>query len=307
MDRERNERHVALTAAGLRDISDEFADEMGRRPTSLELFEILTWGLRSCRDDALVDVHPANVIGLAPKVKGAVRVPRGTDDAESAVGELNDSAFVTANDFLSELTGAIRADTGQPPTLDALCAVLVEGLQRCDEHMLVGVSPAQIVGIRTETGKARKIVTKVGDVVAIPAKNGEYFIASVLAKNRFGTAYGLFDGTSRLKPVSASSHPRPKRHPMYSGDRLVASGRWKIIGHDEGLLSLFPAEPEIYHREQVIPGGAEIGPYGSGETAEGRLRHLTLEEAEEIGLLRGDYNQAYLEEDLEDHLNSTLR
>lgn len=305
-----NESHIAFVAKELLGISEEFADEIERRPSSLELFEVVTWGLKSCRDDTLLDVHPANIITLEPKLKRGIKrsdIGSSLEATESAVADLNDNVFVIATEFISNLANVIKTDTGQAPTLDELCQVLVEGLHRCDDDLLVDITAAHIVGVKAELRKQRKIVSKIGDILAIPAKNGECFIGCVLAKNRFGTAYGFFEGTSQPRPISASSHLPAKRHPIYSSDEFIASGRWKIIGHDEDLLSLFPAEPEIYHREQIISSGPEIGPYGSGETASGQLRHLTKEEAEELGLLSGEYRQSYLAEYLEKCLNDTLK
>lgn len=310
MDPALNKRYSALAAEGLQNISQEFADEIKRRPSIVELLEILTWALRSCGDDAFLDVHPANIIALKPEVKKGIRPisSRTQDDAaESVVGDLNDNVFVIANDFISNLITMIRSDTGQTLTLDDLCELLVRGLHLCDADLLADVNPMDIIGIKAKVYKTRKIVPRVGDVVAIPAKNGEYFLAVILAKNRFGIAYGFFEGTSKLKPISMASHPPVKRHSVYSGDELIANGRWKIISHNKELLSLFPSEPEIYHTGQNIVSGIEIGPYGSGETASGQLRPLMKEEAEELGLFSGQYRQIYTPAYLEIYLNSKLK
>jgi hypothetical protein len=291
-------------------ISEAFTDETRRRPSSLALFEVLTWGLQSCRDDALLEVHPANIIKLEPKLKRGTKrsnIGSSLEARESAVLDLNDNIFVIATEFISDLVNIIKTDTGQSPALDELCEALVKELHRCEDDLLVDIAPAHIVGIQAKLRKQGKIVSKIGDIVAIPAKDGEYFIGCVLAKNTFGTAYGFFEGTSQSKPVSAASHSPAKRYPIYSGDDFIASGRWKIMGHDANLLTLFPAEPEIYHRENIISDGPEIGPYGAGETASGRLRQLTKEEAEELGLLSGAYSQVYLAEEMEKHLNDTLQ
>ncbi len=78
-------------------------------------------------------------------------------------------------------------------------------------------------------------------MVAIPAEKGRYFFTLVLTRNQFGVAYGLFHGRHPLRmPVKGT---RTERH-FYSSDELVTAGRWRIVGHDERLLSLFPSEPE---------------------------------------------------------------
>jgi hypothetical protein len=269
--------------------------------------------VRSAGDDFLSDVHPAQVTALKPQLeKGATRrrVSTHGGSGESAVDELNDNTFVMASDVLNDLVDAIRRDSGAPPSLDDLCALIAEGLHRCDETLIADVRPTDVAGIAAASRKQKRIQSKVGDVVAIPAENGEYFTAVVLAKNAFGTAYGLFEGTSPLRPTSGESHPSPRAHHVYSGDEAVASGRWKIIGHDDSIRGLFPAEPELYHRPRA--GVADrsvppIGRYGSAESPSRQLRHLTKEEAEDVGLLRDDFEPIYLTEMLEDRLNRELR
>jgi len=308
-----HESHLVSATERLQEVAEEFSDAIGRRPTSTELFEILTWALKSTSDDILADIQLASIIALKPQVKKGAKPFDSwvnTKDMPSAVSDLNDATFVVAGDFLVELTNAIKQETGQLPTLDALCKSIIEVLHRCDENLLADISPAHITGVKAEVKKQQKIASKIGDIVAIPAKNGEDFIAIILAKNKYGVAYGFFEGTSKLKPVSIHAHPPVRRYPIYSSDEFTQNGRWKIIGHDEELRSLFPADPETYFRKQVIPGaekyGGKIGPYGSGKTATGALRDLTQAEAEEIGLLSGQYRQVYLPEILEKYLNAQL-
>ena len=304
-----NKRYFDLVVSGLNEISDEFVDELKLKPSSLEMFEILSWGLKACGDDMLADINPKNITALKPKIKKgtkSIEQSAASDQKESLVGDLNDHVFVISNDFFAGLVNAIKLDIGQAPTLENLCDVLLEGLHQCDDDLLLDVLPSKITGIKSEIRKQRKILSKVGDVIAIPAKNNAFFIACILAKNCFGTAYGFFEGTHKPRPISTTSPPPINPYPVYSDDEFVVSGKWQIISHDEKLLLLFPSEPEIYHIDQIFDEGPKIGPYGSGETASGDLRDLTKEEAEKIGLLSGEYHQSYLAEDLEAYLNSKL-
>jgi immunity protein 26 of polymorphic toxin system len=306
---EQRERLIALSAEGIKEVADEFADDIGYRPSCADLFEILTWALRAGDKDKLSDVHTSNIIALRPQMKKRDSRPDSLDRdyTGEAVAELNDAVFVAASDFLQRLVNAFKDATGRLPSLTDICDLLVAGLRQCDDLLLADIIPAQITGVKPEVRKQKKVTPRVGDIVAIPAENGGYFFAVVLDKNAFGTAYGLFEGTSRLKPVSKNSHPAVNPRPVYSGDDFIESGRWKIIGHDESLLSLFPEEPEIYHRQHADRPNPQLGPYGAGETASGKLRQLTREEAEEIGLLSGEYRQSYLPETLENYLNAKLK
>jgi hypothetical protein len=311
MKRKQNQddRSIILAATGLQHLSEEFADEIGRSPSCDELFDILTQSLRSEYFNELLDTH--NPV-LKPLVKIDDRrfdTEMHTDKIESSVADLNDNVFVYAAEFvLGDLIKAIKADTGQPPTLKHLCHILVEGLHRCNDHLLADTNPLDISGIKFEVRKGPKIICHRGDCVALPAKNGEYFLAMVLAKNRFGVAFGFFAGTSKSRRIDPTSLPPVRRYPFYSGTEYITNGRWEINDHNEALLAFFPREPEIYHRSQIISvrGIPEIGPYGSGETASGELRHLTKEEAAEIGLLCDKYRQIHLPEQLETYLNNEL-
>jgi hypothetical protein len=309
---ELQEKLIATAARGLKEVADEFADELERRPSSAELFEVVAQALKSVGDERLSDVSPANVTALKPQIKkGAKRLDSQQEagEPEASVSDLNDAAFVVAGDLVADLADGFKRETERAPTLNELCDLLVSAAQRCDAGLLADINPADIAGVKAEVNKKRKIKAEVGDIVAIPLDDGEYAIAVILAKNTFGVAYGFFEGASKIpRPFSVNSHPPVAPHPVYSTDALVANGRWKIVGHDAALLSLFPSEPEIYLRQQVIPGmpdyGKNIGPYGSGQTASGRTRDLTKEEAEELGLLDGTYRQTFVAQYLEDHLSA---
>jgi hypothetical protein len=162
--------------------------------------------------------------------------------------------------------------------------------------MVAGGAGAAVTRIRAEVVRSRKVSARVGDIVAIPGGDGNVHAACIVARNSFGVAYGLFHGAATLFALSSDDPPRPVQWPVYSSDRAVKSGRWKIIGHDPRLCSLFPGEPEIFHRPK--PGA----PFGRGETARGKLRDLTREEAEKLGLLSGRYRQTYTCEFLEKQL-----
>jgi hypothetical protein len=89
------------------------------------------------------------------------------------------------------------------------------------------------------------------------------------------------------------------RFPIYSGGRFVANGRWRRVGYFPELLGSFPTEPEIYHSKKNFPTDDRIGPYGSAENARDELRAITKKEAEDVGLLTGQYRQGMLEDFLD--------
>src|SRR5205823_4498791 len=99
-----------------------------------------------------------------------------------------------------------------------------------------------------------------------------------------------------------------------------------IIAHRPDWLKLFPDEPEYYHCKRDFMNDKKIGPYGSAETEsnyEGHrnwpnvvdyssasescvLRHLSEEEAREIGLLSNSFFQSGLEDQVEAYLMKLL-
>lgn len=300
---------VAKAVAALAEIAEEFEDELGRRPASGELLEIILWGLRSGRDDLLSDATPYDVQEITSRLrKGAQPKPSWPKVGKTAsvLDELNDSVFVAASAMVADLSQLERHHSGKPLSSAALSALLVQALHASPDELLADVHPADIEAVRIKTRRTRSASAVPGDVVAIPSDKGDYLMAVVVAKDDIGTAYGFFEGRHALRPVSALRDAPVRRHPVYSSQRLIASGAWKIVGHDDNLLARFPAEPEIFYRGLSVDGTTDYGPYGSGETAAGRLRRLTKSEAEEIGLLSGVYRQLCPAEYIERYLEGRL-
>lgn len=128
--------------------------------------------------------------------------------------------------------------------------------------------------------------------MAVPAASGGLHLAGILAKNRFGVAFGFF--TRRwpaLRMPLGLAKESVLSHAVYAGDRLIMAGRWIIVGHDEALCQLFPSNPEIYHRMGMV------------ETADGVTRSVPDQELERVGVLDGSYSQVYEDSELERELD----
>jgi hypothetical protein len=279
--------------------SEEIAPELGGPPRLGELLEVLGWGAQSVGND-LADEPPVPVVFTPRWRRGAARL----DPEISRVGDLSDSAFVDAGDLLSRLAHSLADSRGERPTLSDLADLVGRGLRRAGPGLIADVDPADLSGLSVSKRPGGKR-PKVGDILAIPAADGQSFLAVVVARNNFGTAVGLFDGTHPAKPVSALKHPPIVRVPVYVDDAALVSGRWLIVGHDDGLRKLFPANPEIFYPPR--DDRPARGPYGSAETVDGHLRQLSEQEAREVGLFDPGFTQSYLWEYLEDRLNATLR
>ena len=294
-------RLARVAADDLREIAEDVADAMGRQPTSSELCELLAYGLRSSRDQLLEDADAGAIEMLRPKLARGAGDAGAAEPQDSAIDEVDDGPYSEANALVTSLAQAYRGETGALPALETLCELLAEALRHCADA-LSDVEADDIAGVEADV-RAQTRGPRRGDVVAIPAPGGGYFTAVVVARNQYGTAYGLFCGVRGKEPISASSPPPVVRHPIYSGDELVKNGTWPIVGRDEGLLELFPDDPEVFYDVPLMPDiEPETGPHGSAETPSGARRDLDEEEAHEVGLTDGTYSEFHPAETVADYI-----
>jgi hypothetical protein len=247
----------------------EMADELGGPPTLAEFLEVLGW--------AAADGGPSRfTVTLADGKPYRSELP-------SRVPDLDDNVFAEASEYAHGLdTAGVLADL------------------RGGRIILADVEPDEIGGLTVETPKKRVAKPKPGDVVGIPVAGG-YRPAVVLVRNHFGTALGLFAGTSPNGQVGRL-RSAPGR-PVYTEESLIKDGTWPVVDHDESLLELFPADPPIYHKPNAWPG-IDTGEFGAAETADGTMTPIGPDEAREIGLTDGTYRQtmhaAFLQKQLDD-------
>jgi hypothetical protein len=299
-----------FAAHGLRDVAQELEEALDRAPRLGELLGMVMGALRWNRDDVVADVNASNILVLKPRF-GGKRPPTlhgdGASD-ESVLNEVDDSVIVVASDFVVGLRDRFVAAVGAPPTIAQLCDILAAALHLGEPDMLGDVTPTLVREIVPSVKKSGKIRAQIGDLVAIPAGPDSFYVAVVLQRNAFGTAYGFFSQTVRPGQLSFNAHPPVHPYPIHSTEDAITNGHWRIVGHDERFLSLFPAEPEIFHQKSnsMNVNNPQIGAFGAGETASGHLRTLTEEEARAIGLLSGEYRQTYMYELLEKQLPAIL-
>jgi len=259
------------TASELADVVGEFAEIFGEPPTLAEFLEIIGWAIPTA-SESLAD-------GFAEPMRFTATV--GTKpyagDPPSRVGDLDDHLFEDARSALLDLVRRRHALSGEPVTPERFAAALLDILHT-GRITLSDVNGTDVRKLVPEKKRAAK--PKVGDVVAIPAREGGNRVGVVVAQNRFGMAIGLFDGTT------------PRRHPVYTDDGLIKNGTWQITGHDESLLEPFPRDPAIYHQPNAWPG-IDTGEHGAAETADGTMRKIDPDEARAVGLADGSYRQVY--------------
>jgi hypothetical protein len=287
----------ADTIARLGAVVAAFTEDVGAAPTLVELLEILGLAVPTSSD---------HLEGFAPPVRftAVLKGNKKHKGGATRVGELNDAAFVEASDLMAFLAEGRSAAASGPVSLavlgEAVLDVLRWGAIRFDDVDIDAVS-------RLSVESAKRVAkAKIGDVVAIPIGGSRYRLAVVLSRDRYGTAYGLLEGTPTVPRLPDPARPpAPRGRPVHSDDVLVASGQWIVVGHDDALRSLFPADPEVYHDPKLVVPGFKLdrGPFGTAEMGgSGAVRKIDEAEAREVGLLDGTYQKVYLGEELTEAL-----
>jgi hypothetical protein len=265
-------------------ILEEFEDELNASPTLGEMLEIMGTSVPSTEETAGILVPVRFTTTLA---NGRRYRPR----AESRVGELNDSAFVHASALVVALMGDGNAAVGPEVGAEYLAGSLLE-LLHATATDFVDVRSSDIASLEV-VGPSRAIRAKIGDVVAIPARGRGFHLASIVARNKFGTGIGVWRDARPAPRFNALEEPLAFGV-FYTDDMSIKNGHWPVIGYSELALSKFPTDPELYYKPDSYTGfGPKIGEFGSAEKPDGTLRDVTKEEASRVGLLDGTYRQVY--------------
>jgi hypothetical protein len=272
---------MSQTSDVMLDVITEMTGGFGEPPSVAEVAEVVGLAIPVGDDRFALSVVPSAVV-VRPAGEGA----RGRS---SRVGQLDDAAFVLASRLVSVLLAA--EDVDGRVTTDSRPASLLLDLLRQVPPQLLADSASEVEALEFVGPRARKR-PKRGDVVAVPAASGGFHLAVVLTKNHFGVAYGFFTRRwSALRLPPRLGEEGVLSYAVYADDRAVMAGRWIIVGHDETLCRLFPADPEIYHR------------LGIAETADGTTRSVPDDELQRVGVLDGSYSQVYEDSELEYELD----
>jgi hypothetical protein len=275
-------RNVSQVPELMLDLIAEITEGFGGPPSVSEVVEVISQAMPVSDERLALSVMPSSLIVRSSSNRPKKKISR--------VAQLNDSAFVLAAGLISAQLDE-KSTNGHVVTESEFTAWLVNLLAQVPAGLLAD-SAADVQSIELIGLPARKR-PKRGDVVAIPSAKGGFHLAVVLMKNRFGVAFGLFTRRrTALRMPAGLEREGVLTHAVYSGERAILAGRWITVGHDESLCSLFPPEPEIYHR------------LGIAETASGVTRPVPDEELERVGVLDGSYSQVYLDSELEYELDA---
>jgi len=284
------ERHRHLVAGHLDDLWTEVEEDLDAEPGVDVVLGVLATTIETTQEEWFSKASGRDLRGFEWKESGGRA--RSSVTAAGAVSELGDAVFTRAADFLGELVARIELDLGDKPTLEQFCKLLVSAAGIAERaRALAAVEGLKASLARTEAGRVK---IRIGDIVEIPSGSGGAYRAVVVARNNMGTAFGIFAGPG------ATMNRSPRRSiplVLYSGERALKEGRWRIIGRDEAALAAFPAVPEIYYQKDLDPGNPELGAFGGAKApGGGAMRQISREEAQEVGLLDGTYNTTYLED-----------
>jgi hypothetical protein len=216
-------------------------------------------------------------------------------DAE-VLNALDDHIWIEAVNTVVELGIELEHALGRKPTCDEYCFFMARALQGTHRDLFSDVSTASVIELKAVLSRVpRKILP--GTLIGVPSGEGDAFAILYLTSNTFGDAFGILKG--RFRHLRTNSKFESSQRHVYSSLRPLREGRWRLLGIRPDLISMFPSNPEIYHRKSGRNlENPSIGPFGSAETANGELRNLSREEADAVGLLSGDYSQVLMEKQL---------
>ncbi|MDX1966896.1 MAG: hypothetical protein SFV23_06980, partial [Planctomycetaceae bacterium] len=233
----------------------------------------------------------------------------------SLIDQLDDHCFVLATEHIAALCAAIESEAGEKPTLDELCELLTWGIRSCSADLFSDTDPSNVLQLIAKVRKRGKTRPQVGDVIAIPAEAGGYWLTCYLGLiGHYGHGFGLVRGRHPLRAIPADWQPQIVPPVIFAALDGLSVGQWKVVGHSSTLRARFPEHPEAYQLTNLphyarIPGDV-IGAVAIAESADsyaGRrheddivdlspyfggtcfVRRLSAAEAAEIGLLDGSY------------------
>ncbi|MGW6447712.1 hypothetical protein [Lentzea sp. NPDC055074] len=216
------------------------------------------------------------------------------------VSGLNDNTFNEAAELLAFLIEHADSDSDQPASPSDVAGHLLQVLQAA-KFSFSDISSENVVDLTVKVPK-RFAKAKRGDVVAIPAAEHGYHLAVVLSDDQAGLALGLLKGVFSAPRVGRVDQHLARHIPVYTGDGLIKNGTWRVVGHNEVLLDLFPDPPELYWGA-VTAFGDRFGDYGAAGVVGEPKRLIGKAEAEVVGLLNNTYRQTYVDEYFQKVLN----
>ncbi|WP_370941972.1 hypothetical protein AB5J62_22960 [Amycolatopsis sp. cg5] len=292
------ESDLRTAKALLGEVVEAFAAERQRNPTLGELLEVL--GLSVPGNCEQLGSVPFPLV-FRVKLKGGRRYEATPSER---VAGLNDITFTEASELLAFLAERVAVSSGQPAEAGELASVLLQAL-RAAQLRLDDVSSGDVASLAVHAPKRIKAVR--GDVVAIRSSESGHHFAVILTEGSTEVAVGLLSGVFKEPRLGPVGEYRAEHIPVFTGDALIANGKWPIIGHSEALLGLFPDPPEFYFRPSTsVSVGNRYGEHGAAisKGKEGRtVRLISRQEAVRIGLPDVTYRQSYDEELFERMLN----
>jgi hypothetical protein len=213
----------------------------------------------------------------------------------SILDELDDDAFAEASRFVGELCDRLKYSIGRAPSSAEFLELVTAGIQSTNADLFSDVSPG---GIAALVPKLKKVPARIepGALIGVPAPGGGWFMVLLIVSNTFGHALGVFSGKRRRPGLKVGEVPTTVGRPVYASLHAVRDGSWRFLGVRPEFLDLFPRAPEIYHAKSENKDNAAIGEFGSAEAPDHSLRTIDRLEAETVGLLSGEYEQALLPE-----------
>lgn len=230
-----------------------------------------------------------------------------TGEPMRLIDRLDDACHVEAVDAIARLCREIEEEIGEKPSIDEFCEFLAMAIWSSAAELFSDVNPVSVIGLKPVLRSRHKVVLKPGDVVAVPRAKGGFYLVAYLGKNWAGHGFGVLAGHSMVARLGGEARVEAGfKYPVYSEFGELITGRWRIIGNQERLLSLFPGGLEVLFRQVNTLDSGDIGPFGSVKSASGELRDLSKAEASELGMLSPQFDIFLSEERFERFLEERL-
>jgi hypothetical protein len=190
---------------GLTSLSREFAESFDRAPTAAEFVQTLGEVIKWSREGLVSDINDMNLESLQVRLSNPAK---DLSQQRVRLSELPDAVLALSCNLMWAASDRLRKIGGMAnsPTLQTLCEALVAAIRLCPETLLADAVPSNIAEIVPALKKRGEVKVTTGDIVAVPVENARegFYVACVLTKNRFGTAYGFFQRNREIFTGSAA-------------------------------------------------------------------------------------------------------
>jgi len=279
-----------------------FDEEMKRKPPLKTWFSLLLWSLQNSSIDAIADEKINSLEGITIQTKSK-SIKLNTTETVERTSDLNDNCFVVASDLVAGLAKNVQSELDKKMTAEIFFDSITESLHQIKDPLFEDADQHDIEKVTPKYTSIKSQRIKKGDVISIPLPKSLYAIAVVFGETSFGTALIIVNNRFDSLSPNLIRNSKILDYLLFTTNKGIQQAKWKKIYHDDSLLSLFSAPPEMFH-SPLDSDAAK--PFGLAQAEDGSLRKLSKEEADKIGVGGNDFQQVMLPEEIENYLDRKL-